>query len=301
MITIIITSYKEPKSTVRAINAFLEQNFPKDSRIIVCDPFPEVEEYIKENVKDKRVHFFLDPGEGKAYALNLLFQENYSNNQKDIFILTDGDVYVSKNSLKEILNTLKDEKVGCITGRPITTNPRENKYGYWSKVLFDGVDNVRRKISDKGEFFQCSGYLFAIRNGLIKEFPIDVPEDCIIPYLIWKKDYQIKYVPNAEVYVQYPDNWKDWLNQRIRIIKAHENISKLYPEMPRTKSFFNEIKKGAFFALAYPKNLKEFFWTIELFFARLYIYFEAFKSIRKKQVFADGWRETEIESTKPLD
>ena len=71
--------------------------------------------------------------------------------------------------------------------------------------------------------------------------------------------------------------------------------------MPRTKSFFNEIKEGALFAILQPRNLKEFWWTIEMYFARLYIYFKAFKDLKKQKNYKDGWRETEIQSTKPLD
>jgi hypothetical protein len=71
--------------------------------------------------------------------------------------------------------------------------------------------------------------------------------------------------------------------------------------MPRTNSFWNEIKKGFFSAFKYPQNIKEFFWTISLYPARLYIYLKAFSEIRKKESYQDGWRETEINSTKPLD
>ena len=77
MIDIIITSYNEPKATLRAVNTFLNQEIKKDFRITVVDPFPEVEEFLKKNIKDKRFNFFLDPGEGKSYALNILFQELY--------------------------------------------------------------------------------------------------------------------------------------------------------------------------------------------------------------------------------
>ena len=70
--------------------------------------------------------------------------------------------------------------------------------------------------------------------------------------------------------------------------------------MPRTKSLFNEIKEGALFAILQPRSLKEFFWVLQFYFARLYIYMKAFKELRKKS-YKDGWRETEIKSTKPLD
>ncbi len=156
-------------------------------------------------------------------------------------------------------------------------------------------------MSDNKEFFECSGYLFAIRKGVIFDFPLETSEDSIIPYLFWKKDYKIKYLDNVEVYVKNPDNWKDYKNQKIRNIKAHENLNKIVPEMPRTKSLSNEIKKGALFAISHPRNLKQFWWAIQLYFARLFIYLKAFKELKKRKDYQDGWRETEIQSTKPMD
>lgn len=300
MIDVIITSYNEPKSTLRAVEIFLKQ-LGKNDRITVVDPFPEVEKFLKKRIKDKRLVFFLDPGEGKSYALNLLFSERYSENKNYIFILSDGDVYISENAVEELIKKFKDKKTGCVTGKPISMDRRESKYGYWSKLLYVAIDRVRKRLADENKFFQCSGYLFAIRNGIIGDIPLEVPEDAIIPYLFWKKGYKISYADKAEVYVKYPDNWRDWVNQRVRTIKAHENIPKFAKDMPRTKSFFNEIKTGSFFALTFPKNIKEFIWTIELYIARLYIYLKSFVEIKMNKKFNPGWRETEIKSTKPLD
>ena len=300
MIDIIITSYKEPISTLRAVNVFLEQYPGEDLRVFVVDPFEEVEKFLKENISDKRFNFFLDPGEGKSYALNLLFQE-FSGTEKDIFVLTDGDVYVSENTIKEISNAFQDSKIGCITAKPVSVDSKETKFGYWSHLLFSGADKTRRKLSNKEKFFECSGYLFAIRKGVIIDFPIDASEDSVIPYLFWKKGYKIKYLDNVEVYVKNPDNIKDWENQKIRNIKGHENLNAIFPEMPRTKSFWNEIKFGFLHTLFYPRNIKELNWTISLLKNRYKIYKKAFKDIKQKTSYSDGWRETEIESTKPLD
>lgn len=301
MIDIIITSYNEPKATLKAVQTFIKQKIDVPYRITVVDPFPEVGEFLEKHIKNPNFVFYPDPGEGKSYALNLLFQEYASSNKEDIFILTDGDVYVSPETITSILESFKDPEVGCITGKPVPIDSRETKYGYWSHLLFDGIDRVRKKMSEQKRFFECSGYLFAIRKSVILDFPLETSEDSIIPYLFWKKDYKIRYVPTAEVYVKNPSNWKDWLGQKVRNIKAHENLNKIAPDMPRTKSFFNEIKEGAFFALAYPRNLKEFWWTIELYFARLYLYFRAFSELRKKASYADGWRVVETKSTRTLD
>lgn len=299
MIDVLITSFKEPNSTLRAVNIFLK-NSRKDLRVTVIDPFPEVENFLRENISDKRFNFFLDPGEGKSFALNLLFQE-LPGDKDDIFILTDGDVYVSENALIKIADSFKDKKVGCVTGKPVPLDSRNTKYGYWAHLFFAGIDRVRKELSKKNKFFECSGYLFAIRKSVILDFPLETSEDSIIPYLFWKKGYLTKYVPEAEVYVKNPENWSDWLAQKIRNIKAHENLSKLAPDMPRTKSLFNEIKWGTLFALSYPNNIKEFFWTLQAFIARLYLYLTAFKKLREKS-YSDGWRgEATTESTKTID
>lgn len=301
MIDIIITSFNEPKATLRAINAFLNQNTKEEFRIIICDPFPEVGDFLKKNIKDKRIGFFLDPGEGKSYALNLLFEKLNSNDKSDLFILTDGDVYVSNNAINEISNAFKNQEIGCVVGKPVSLDDKNTKFGYWSHLLFSGIDKVRKKLSRQGKFFECSGYLFAIRKGGINSFPIDVSEDSVIPYLFWKNGYKIRYLPNVEVYVKNPDNLKDWQNQKIRNIKGHENLSKLFPEMPRTKTFWNEVKYGFFHTLTYSRSFKQLLWTIKLFKTRYNIYRKAFQELKKQEVYSDGWRETEIESTKPLD
>ncbi len=290
MINIIITSYGESKSTTKAIDSFLNQKINEKFKIAVIDPFPEIEKYLKEKYQDK-IDFFLDPGEGKSYALNIFLEKIYSEDKNEIIIFTDGDVYVSESSVQEIINSFNDKEIGCVTGRPVALDSKNNMFGYWSNLVFEGIHKVRTRLSKQKRFFECSGYLFAIRNGILQGFSIEASEDGIIPYLFWKKGYKIKYIPKAEVYVLNDYNWKTWKKQKIRNVKGHENLNKLAPDMLRTKSFFKEIKEGTLFALYYPRNLKQGYWTILLFCARLYIYLKAFYEINfKKKLYQDGWR-----------
>ncbi len=299
MIQVIITSYNEPQFTLRAVMAFLNQKSKQKMKVTVVDPFPEVGDFLKKNIKSKKFEFFLDPGEGKSYALNLLFQEYWSDNKDDLFILSDGDVYVSDNAVEEIVEKFKNPRVGCVAGRPVSLDSKDNKYGLWSKIVFAGIHKTRKKLSSRGKFFECSGYLFAIRKGIISDFPLETSEDSIIPYLFWKKGYKMGYVPEAEVFVKNPGTWSDWLAQKVRNVKGHENLNKLAPDMPRTKSFWNEIRWGALFALRQPRSMKQVWWTLELYAGRLYLYFRAFKELRSKKKYEDGWRgQAMTESTK---
>jgi cellulose synthase/poly-beta-1,6-N-acetylglucosamine synthase-like glycosyltransferase len=301
LIEVIITSYNEPKATLRAVKVFLNQTSRKDIRVTVVDPFPEVEQYLNNNIKDPRYNFYPDPGEGKNFAFNLLFDEFHSKDPNDILIFTDGDVYVSENTIEEIMKKFEDPKVGCVTGQPISVDSRKTRFGYWSKVLLSAIHKVRIQLDREKKFFQASGYLFAIRNSIISGIPLEVPEDAIMPYFMWKRGFRTAYAENAKVFVKYPENWPDWLNQRTRTIKAHENISKSYPDMPRTKSLFNEMRAGVFYAIRQPRTPKEFIWTLQLYFARLYIYYKSFVDMKTNRHFNPAWREDEVQSTKPLD
>ncbi len=305
MLNIIITSYKEPKATIKAIKSFLSQDIREKYKIVVADPFSEIEEILKKEFPKefgKKIQFFLDPGEGKSYALNRILEQIYSKDTNEIIILTDGDVYVCRNSVNDILEAFKDEKIGCVTGKPTSIDSREKMLGFWSHLLLDGIDNTRKLLSSRKRFFECSGYLFAIRNGVLQGFPLEASEDSIIPYLFWQKGYKIKYVPRAEIYVKNPGNWNDWKLQKIRNIKGHENLNSLVKNMPRTKSFWNEVKYGTLFALKYPKNIKELFFTSVLFAARFYIYLLSFYELKlRKKSYKDGWRIKKTKSTSLLD
>jgi len=300
MIDVLINSYNEPKATLRAVTTFLNQYSGDDLRVTVIDPFPEVEKFLRGNIKDSRFNFFLDPGEGKSYSLNLIFQELGSDNKNDIFISTDGDVHVSDNAVVDILKAFEDQDVGAITARPVSIDSRDTKYGFWSHFLFNGIHKVRKKLSNEKKFFECSGYLFAIRKGVIFDFPMETSEDSIIPYLFWKEGYKIKYVPEVEVYVKNPDNRSDWLTQKVRNIKGLENLNKIAPDMPRTKSFLKEAQNG-FSIFTFAKTPKELSWLIELCLLRLHTYKRAFKELKSKETYSDGWRENETTSTRTLD
>ena len=51
MIDIIITSYKEPKATLRAVKTILKQLPKNETRITIVDPFPEVGEFLQKKLR----------------------------------------------------------------------------------------------------------------------------------------------------------------------------------------------------------------------------------------------------------
>ncbi len=294
-LSIVITAFKEPNVN-KAIESFIKQDIKYPYELLVACPDKETKSIVdKYSKKYQQVKHFPDPGKGKSFALNLIFKYL----KDDILIFTDGDVFVNSNSVNEIVKQFKNPLIGCIGGRVKSLNSKNNMLGYWSHLLADaGAHNIRKESAKTG-FLECSAYLFAFRNNIIKEIPLDVAEDAVIPYIFWEKGYNISYAENAMVYVKNPLSLRDWIKQRKRTAKAHETLDKYVDTKttPRVKTFTNEIKKGFFWALKYPKNLKEYYWTILLFPARFYLWLNVFYDTKfRKKNYQDAWER--VQSTK---
>jgi heptosyltransferase II len=293
-ITLIITAFNEPNLD-KAIKGALNQKTDYEYQVIVSAPDDKTLDIAKSYAKKyKNIKVFKDPGKGKSYALNLIF----SKINTEILILTDGDTYISDNSVQEIVNLFLDPEIGCVTGKPVPMENRGSKYGYWANFLFNAANHIRKQAFRNNSFIECSGYLFAFRKNKIKKFPMDVAEDTIIPHYFWEKGYKIGYAENAEVYVKNADSLRDWIKQKTRTHKSHGKINK-YADIkttPKIKSFKTETK-GIFWLVKYPQNLREIFWTVQLIFARTITwakYFLETKIFNKH--YADAWER--IESTK---
>jgi len=289
MISIIITSFKEPKTIRKAIESFLNQKISEKYELIITAPDKETLDIAKRyQNKNRQIKIFQDPGKGKSYAINWLLPKL----KGEILIFTDGDVYVSKNSMQEIIKKFKDKNIGCVSGKPIPQNTKKSIFGYWAHLLCNSVHNIREKRANMGEFLECSGYLWAFRNKIIKKFPLDVGEDTIVPLMFWIKNYKISYSPESKVYVKFPSNLNDFLQQKTRAAAAHDNIHKYFnlKKIPRMKTFTNEILLS-YKIFAYANSLKELVWIFLLFPIRLYIWANLFYNSKfRNRKYTDAWK-----------
>jgi len=292
MISIIITAHKEPRTIGRCIASFLEQEIKEKYEILAVCPDRETKKVVDMYSRNyKQVKHLQDPGKGKPAALNIAFKEA----KGDYLVLTDGDVYVSKNSVNLLLEKLKD-KIGAVSGHPVSLENKNNFYGYVSHLLTDMADKIRKKNFINNKFIVCSGYLYVIKSGILKEIPENIlSDDAYISRFIANKGYQINYAEDAFVYVKYPSNLKDWIKQKRRSTGGYEQLKKYFNE--RVMRSFTQEASGVFSIFLYPKNLKEIYWTIKLIFLRFYLWLIIFNDIYiKKKRFEDTW--LRIESTK---
>jgi cellulose synthase/poly-beta-1,6-N-acetylglucosamine synthase-like glycosyltransferase len=300
MITIVITAFKDPNSTCECIKRVMSQkNIKEMFELIVACPdeltknvifeykkkYPKIIKYVKQddNNKNKLMNKIMKLAKGR------------------ILIWTDGNKFLEENSVSLILEKFDNPDVGIAGGRPTSMNDRKTLFGYWAHLLTNASDKVKQMRTKKGQFIEHSANLLAFRSGLIQEIPLDVAEDAVISYIISEKGYKNIYVPSARVLVQYPTNFKDWVKQKVRSIKSHEALNYYVSKKTiKMKSLKNEFIYGVYFSLTFPRTIKEIYWTLLLYPARLYIWAKALYEIKfKRNPYSAEWSRSE--STKVLD
>lgn len=286
--SVIITSFKEPKTIGKAVSAIASQLKNEDELIVVA---PDKETLDAAKKASKKVKIIRDNGKGKPAAMNLVMKKVNG----DLLIWTDGDITISEKSVRELKKHFENEKVGAVSGRPISIDKKDNKFAYWGHILADAAHEQRTDQQKNNKFLFCSGYLFAIRKKLMPKLPEELlSEDGYISHLVYKKGYKINYEPNAEAYITYPKNFSDWIKQKKRSVGGYNQIHKLLNVKIRS---FGKESSNFWKLFRYVGSLTELIWLFELFIARIYMWGAIYKDINfKKKKREELWQR--VESTK---
>lgn len=298
--SVIIFTRNEPCSIRKAIDAILSQIKKQNTELFAellvvapdketCDIVHAIEQKLAGN--PPVIRFIQDKGIGKPAALNLVM----TRARGDICVLTDGDVVIQPGALKALLSHFIDLAIGAVSGHPIPRDSRNTKYGFWAHLLTQaGAHRVRTEASTHGKIIECSGYLMAFRKNLFTPIPEDaLSDDPVISHVIWSKKQKIAYASDAKVMVKYPDNFSDWKKQKIRGMAGYHQG---YLGNEKMRSGFKESAKIGW-AFKYAHGARELWWTVQLIFARIYVWFAAMWYIKVlKKDFNEVW--TRVESTK---
>lgn len=311
MISVIITSWNEPKTIGKCVSSIGDQKYsgiPSDFEIIQISPDKETLNVGKDaaeklNILDKYIQL-QDPKKGKPHALKMAFKKAKGH----ILILTDGDTYFGKNAVKELLKPFEDESVGGVSGRPVALNSKDSFMGYIGNLMADVADKRRKDVMNKVNdhyisgktFYPMSGYIMASKKEYTNLHPDALSDDAYISYQIRNVGKQVAYATKATSHVKYPTKLKDYYLQKSRSVGGFIQLKQLgvMRKDKQTRSLFIEIPYTLFVLFTYPTNLREFWWSI-LFhpvrvFTWLRIWFD--RVILRKGMPKGGWER--IESTK---
>ena len=291
MISVVIASYKEPRTIGKAIK-ILALQLTKADEIIVTAPDIETRNAARAtHTNGIPLVILIDKGKGKPTALNHAVQKA----KNPLLLLTDGDVHVSSNAVERLKQHSANARVGIVTGRVVATNTKKTMLGFWAYALSEAFHELRLKRQQK-EGVIATGYLYLIRKNLFPFIPEEtLADDAYVSHHVLTTGHTIVYEPRAEVYVKYPTSLPDWLRQKKRTAGRVYQLAKRY-HVSKLHSFMQEVSVGVL-VLKKINSLQEVFWLIGLFIFKLYVWARVFFDYRLwKRTFSKAWER--VESTK---
>src|SRR3989344_650211 len=132
--------------------------------------------------KNKRIRLIIEPErKGKYSAVNLIL----ANNQSEILVMTDADCLLRDKAIDYLLPDFDKPKVGAVCGKTIPLNQKDTFWGYIADFRFRLFDHAAWEGTKKENFCHLSGYLYAIKKGLVDKIPAIIQDDLYIGHTIY--------------------------------------------------------------------------------------------------------------------
>jgi cellulose synthase/poly-beta-1,6-N-acetylglucosamine synthase-like glycosyltransferase len=153
---------------------------------------------------------------GKSSAMNwaLLYT------RAEVIVIVDTDSHLGPNAIWEIVQPLKDPRVGAVAGAVLARNPFTNlatwlqAYEYLSTIFVGRLVTARL-----GILGIVSGAMGAFRRSALDQvmaWDVGPPEDLDLTLALRKAGYRISFAPYSQCYTELPTTWRGLIKQRLR-------------------------------------------------------------------------------------
>ncbi len=219
-VSVVIPTLNVAKTVKRAIEAILEQNYPKNKmELIVVDggsidgTLEIIQKYPVKLIQQKKKY----PGDSGARNMGAKIANG------DIIATTDGDDEVDKNWLLNLVKGYDEPDVGAVVGSSLAVSDKEN----WHERVISEIRICQQK-SDKVEnIYDRKGFLKtdidvgpnqSFRNDVFNkiggyDMGLSSGMDLDIIWRVEKAKLKVKFAHKAIVFKKSRTNFKDYLKQ----------------------------------------------------------------------------------------
>jgi len=260
--SIVIPSYNEEKTILECLESILSQRVPEGFELInitvVSSSDDDTNEIVRRlMIENKKIKLIVeDERKGKVSAINLFLRDE----DVDICVLCDADITLSKHSLANLLQEFEDQKVGGTTAIPMVKNGKKNIVQKLGCLIWE-MHRATTKVNGKFSL------LWAFKNE-IDALNINVgSDDSAVQNLILSKGFSTTQAENSIVYCSVPDNFGEYIDQRVRWRGCQLQMIESHPEFSIDTKFNKIITPLIKFLVFNPHKIPLFVLasTIELY------------------------------------
>ena len=217
-VTVLLSAYNEEDHIEATIEGVLAIDYPDYEVVVVNDGSTDsTVEKIKPYADrgDLRlIHKTMN--EGKAMALN----DAIPHTQGEIILIIDADAVPDRHILKKMVPHFQSSRVGAVTGNPRVAN-RSSLLSKLQAIEFTSIVSLQRRGSRIwGKMLTMSGVVGAFDRNVLLDAGLFAPEmateDIDLTWKIQLKFYEIRYEPQAIVWMRVPTSMGGLWRQRKR-------------------------------------------------------------------------------------
>ncbi len=215
-VILFIPAYNEEKVIMNKIENSLALDYPKEKLkiVVASDGSTDSTEIIVKDYVDKGIILFESKiRKGKSFIIN----EFIPKSDGDIIIFTDANCVYKEDSIKKLVRSFNDEKVGCVVGN-LKYIDKRSSVGKGEGLYFRYESMIKKLESRYGAVVAANGSIYAIRKDLFSSLDPDVANDLAHPIKIAYKRYKIVFEPEAIAYEKATSSPTEEFGRRSRIV-----------------------------------------------------------------------------------
>ncbi len=217
-VTVLIPAYCEAAHIVATVEASLRIDYPDFEVLVVDDASTDDTVF--------RLRHLIDAGkvrlvrksvnEGKAMALN----DAIPCARGEILFIMDADARPDPNILRRMVPHFSSPRVGAVTGNPRVAN-RVSLLARLQAIEFTSIISLQKRAQRIwGRILTVSGVVGAFHRRALEDVgrfsPDMATEDIDVSWKLQLRHWDIRYEPQAIVWMQVPPRWRDLWKQRRR-------------------------------------------------------------------------------------
>jgi biofilm PGA synthesis N-glycosyltransferase PgaC len=221
-VSVLIPAYCEEKGIARTLEWATRIDYPDFEIVVVDDASTDgTREALRPYVERGQVRVIAKSvNEGKAMALN----DAIPCLRGEIVLVMDADACPDPEILRWMVPHFRSARVAGVTGNPRVAN-RTTFLAQLQVVEFTSIVSVLRRAQRVwGRLLTMSGVVGAFRKSAMVDVGLYSPEmateDIDLTWKLQRAFYDVRYEPNAKVWMTVPRTWRGLWHQRRRWAKG---------------------------------------------------------------------------------
>jgi len=212
----VVPAYNEVVGIEQAVRSFAASDYPEYEVVVVDDGSTDGTADRVERLGLERVRVVRQANAGKPAALN----RGLTEARHDVIVMVDADTIFEPETLKRLVQPLRESEVGAVSGNTKVGN-RRRLLGRWQHIEYVMGFNLDRRLYD---VLQCMptvpGAIGAFRRAALAEVGgvsgATLAEDTDLTLALGRARWRVAYVEDARAWTEAPTSLRALWRQRFR-------------------------------------------------------------------------------------